>query len=149
MFGLHIRLRELMAAFLCMVFVVLIALISTSRQAMATFANPTAVTAGQYTAVAATSTAASVATAIAQPKVPTRLEIQNNCASAVTIGFNGQTAVAGQVGYVLAASSTKIWNDGDGPVPRGPYSLITASATCTPDTSTGLTILEMGAQHGD
>jgi hypothetical protein len=120
------------------------------KPAMATFANPTAVTAGQYTAVAATSTAASVGTSIATPLFfPRRLEIQNNCASAVTIGLNGQTAVAGQVGYVLAASSTKIWNDGDGPVPRGPYSLITASATCSPDTSTGLTILEMKGGHGN
>ncbi len=132
------------------IFAIGLALVLTAKPAMATFANPTAVTGGQYTAVMATSTAASIATSITVPLfTPRRLEIQNNCASAVTIGFNGQTAVAGQVGYVLAASSSKAWNDGDGPVPRGPYSLITASATCSPDTSTGLTILEMKGGHGN
>jgi len=37
----------------------------------------------------------------------------------------------------------RIWTAHDGPIPGGPYSFITASASCTPDSATGLVILEL------
>jgi hypothetical protein len=114
----------------------------SAEVAHATFANPTTVTPGVATAVKATSTAASVGTSIAAPRAPHRLQIQNQCASDAAVQFKGVTAVWGQA-YVVPAGQTITWNGNEGPVPVGPYSLITQSATCSPDTNTGLTILEM------
>lgn len=106
------------------------------------YTNPAATTKGVYTGISASSTAVSVNSSISSPLFVERLEIQNQCASAVTIQFQGTTAVFGQ-GYLLAAGATRTWDFRDGPIPNGPYSFITQSATCTPDSGTGLVILEL------
>lgn len=137
LFGIHIAAR--LAVALC-VWLALIVL--AAGVANATFSNPATLTSGVYTAVKAASTAASVGTSISAPRSPHRLEIQNQCASDVAVQFNGVTAVFGQA-YIVPAGQTRTWSASDGPVPVGPYSLITASATCSPDTNTGLVILEM------
>ena len=109
--------------------------------AFATFSNPTAVTRNRYTAVKATSTAASVASSAVRPLTVMRLEMQNQCGSDVYVQFAGGTAVAGAT-LDIPAGQTRIWMAKDGLIPAGPYSFITASATCTPDTNTGLSVLE-------
>ncbi|MGB8414430.1 MAG: hypothetical protein WCE23_16565 [Candidatus Binatus sp.] len=106
------------------------------------FTNPAALTTGVFTPIAASSTAVSVNSSLSQPRFVEHLEIQNQCASAVTIQFQGATAVFGQ-GYLLAAGATKVFDVHESIVPGGPYSFITASATCSPDTQTGLVILEL------
>ncbi len=120
----------------------LVALLAFAPEAGASFANPAAVTMGSFTAVKATSSAASVNSSISAPRAVHLLQIQNQCASDVAIQFNGVTAVFGQA-YLIPAGQTMTWKASDGPIPRGPYSLITASATCSPDTNTGLVIMEM------
>ncbi len=123
------------------VFAVVAAMLLSAAQAFA-FANPTALTTGVYTPIAASATAVSVNSSFSQPQFAEHLEIQNQCASAVTIQFRGTAAVFGQ-GYLLAAGASKSWDVHDSIVPSGPYSFITASASCTPDTQTGLVILEL------
>ena len=106
------------------------------------YSNPASLTTGVYTSIAASSSAVSVASSISQPRFVEYLEIQNQCGSAVTIQFHGTTAVFGQ-GYLLAAGASRTWTVHDGPIPGGPYSFITASASCTPDSNTGLVVLEL------
>jgi hypothetical protein len=121
--------------------VVAMPLLLSAAQVFA-FTNPAALTTGVYTPIAATSTAASVNSSLSLPQFAEHLEIQNQCASAVTVQFHGTAAVFGQ-GYLLAAGATKTFDAHDSIVPSGPYSFITASATCSPDTQTGLVILEL------
>ncbi len=106
------------------------------------YINPASVIRGEYTPVAATPGPNTIGTSMPVPLTPRRLEIQNNCSAIVTIQFNG--AIASQFGYgfEIPATSTKVWVDRDGPVPTGPYSVITSSALCDPNAGTGLSILE-------
>jgi hypothetical protein len=133
----HIHNRIAAAMLVLCAFIMLIAV----SNAGATFTNPAAVTTGVYTAVAASSTAVSVNSSISAPRAVHRLEIQNQCASDVQVQFNGTTAIFGQA-YDIPAGQTRVWNAADGPVPNGPYSFITSSATCSPATNTGVVILE-------
>ena len=121
------------------VFAMLLALCATPVFA---FTNPAKVTTGVYTPVSASSTAVSIGSSLSLPSYVERLEIQNQCGSPVTIQFNGAPAVFGQ-GYLLAAGATRTWRTHDGPIPSGSYSFITQSVTCTPDSATGLVILEL------
>jgi hypothetical protein len=104
------------------------------------YMNPGTATAGTYTPIAASSTPVTINSALTPPLYVHRLEIQNNCGSAVTVQFNGVGASALGFGYTLAPGEIKTWRDT--PIPQGPYSFVTAGASCTPDTGTGLSLLE-------
>ncbi len=106
------------------------------------YINPAAVTPGTYTAVSAMAAPFSVGTGVKAPLTNHRLEIQNNCSAIVTIQFNGVAASTFGYGFEIPATSTKVWSSVDGPVPQGPYSLITSSALCDPNAGTGLSIFE-------
>src|SRR6185437_1933628 len=110
--------------------------------ALAVYTNPATITPNSFQPFKAASTAASVKSASVRIGSVRALSIQNQCASPVYMQSNSVVAVAGK-GLEIAAGATVSWPTvAGGPIPMGPYSFITASTTCDPNTSTGLSIYD-------
>ena len=110
--------------------------------ALAVYSNPAAITPNSFQPFKAASTAASVKSGSVRLGSVRALTIQNQCGSPVYMQSNGVVAISGK-GLEIAAGATVAWPSvTGGPIPTGPYSFITASTTCDPDTATGLSIYE-------